>query len=124
MKEPKTGLDPKMESLRDYVLAKPGAEDSFPFGPEAMVFKVAGKMFALLAWEEIPVYISLKCDPDRAIALREQHAGIIPGYHMNKKHWNSVTPGDNVTMELVHELIDHSYNLVVASLTRKARLEL
>jgi predicted DNA-binding protein (MmcQ/YjbR family) len=124
MKEPKTALDPRMELLREYVMAKPAVEDSFPFGPEAMVFRVAGKIFAIMAWEENPVYISLKCDPERASELRELHPGIIPGYHLNKKHWNSVTPGHSVDMELVLELIDHSYDLVVASLPKKAREEL
>ena len=121
MKEPKTGLDPHMEPLRAYVMAKPGVTDGFPFGPEVMVFKVGGKIFALMAWEDCPLFINLKCDPERAVALREQHAGIIPGYHMNKTHWNSVTPGDTVTMDLVQEMIDHSSELVAATLTKKVR---
>jgi len=124
MKEPKTTLDPNMEPLRDYVLSKPSVQDGYPFGPEVMVFKVGGKIFAFMAWEENPVFISLKCDPQRALDLREQHPGIIPGYHLNKQHWNSITPGDSVTTELLHELIDHSYDLIVASLTQKARAEL
>ncbi len=124
MREPKNNLDPNLEWIRAYVLAKSGTEDSFPFGAEAMVFKVAGKMFAILAWEEVPVYISLKCKPERSLDLREEHEGIIPGYHLNKQHWNSVTPGGTVSRELVCELIDHSYDLVVSSLTKKARAEL
>lgn len=121
MKEPKIKLDPRMEELRDYILAKPGSEDSFPFGDQAMVFKVSGKIFALPAWEENPVYVSLKCDPGQAVELREQHTGIIPGYHLNKKHWNSVTVGGSIDLDLVHELIDHSNQLVVATLPVKIR---
>ena len=124
MKEPNTSLDPNMESLRDYLLAKPGTEDYFPFGPEVMVFRVVGKIFALMAWEDSPFFINLKCDPERAEELREDHDGITPGYHMNKKHWNSVVLGGSVSLELMRELVDHSYELVVASLTKKAREEL
>jgi predicted DNA-binding protein (MmcQ/YjbR family) len=122
VKEPRTDdLDPRMDILRDHMLSKPGAVDEFPFGPQAMVFKVAGKMFGLLAWEEVPIYISLKCDPSRAIELREQHPGITGAYYMNKKHWNSVKLDDSVSLELVRELMDHSYDLVVASLSKKVR---
>ena len=121
-KEPSGGdLDPRMDALRDYMLSKPGAVDDFPFGPQAMVFKVAGKMFGLLAWEEVPVYISLKCDPDRAIELRENHPGITGAYHMNKKHWNSVKLDDSVSLELACELMDQSYDLVTASLPQRIR---
>lgn len=105
VKEPRTDdLDPRMDILRGHMLGKPGAVDEFPFGPQAMV------------------YISLKCDPDRAIELREQHPGITGAYHMNKKHWNSVKLDDSVSLELVRELMDHSYDLVVASLPKKVRL--
>ena len=123
VKEPRPeDLDPRIDILRDHMLGKPGAVDEFPFGPQAMVFKVVGKMFGLLAWEEVPVYISLKCEPERAIELREQHPGITGAYHMNKKHWNSVKLDDSVSLELARELMDHSYDLVVASLPKKVRL--
>jgi len=114
-------LDPQMEPLRDYMLAKPGCAEEFPFGPQAMVFKVAGKMFGLLAWEEVPVYISLKCEPARSQALREEHEGINGAYHMNKMHWHSVAMGGSVDLELARELMDHSYDLVVASLPGKVQ---
>ena len=114
-------LDAQMEPLRDHMLAKPGCVEEYPFGPQAMVFKVAGKMFGLLAWEEVPVSISLKCDPERSLELREEHEGINGAYHMNKKHWHSVAMGDSVDMVLVRELMDHSYELVIATLPGKER---
>ncbi|MCP4291692.1 MAG: MmcQ/YjbR family DNA-binding protein [bacterium] len=116
-------MDPHLEPLREYILTKHGAEEGFPFGPEVMVFKVGGKMFALMSWENNPLFVNLKCDPERSALLREDHEGITPGYHMNKKLWNSVVPGASVSLELVEELVDHSYDLIVASLTKKARLE-
>ena len=114
-------IDPMMEPLRQYMLAKPGCVEEFPFGPAVMVFKVGGKMCALLAWEEVPVYISLKCDPERSQELREQHAGIKGAYHMNKKHWHSVAMGGSVDMELAEELMDHSYQLIVKTLPGRER---
>ncbi len=114
-------LDPLMDALRDHMLAKPGCEEDFPFGPQVMVFRVAGKMFGLMAWEEVPVYISLKCDPERSQELREQYAGINGAYHMNKKHWHSVALDGSVEMELARELMDHSYELIVATLPGKVR---
>ncbi|MFH1843537.1 MAG: MmcQ/YjbR family DNA-binding protein [bacterium] len=114
-------LDPQLEPLRDALLARKGTVEEFPFGPEAMVFKVAGKMFALIAWEEDPLRISLKCDPERALELREAHDAIIPGYHFNKRHWNTIMLDRSLADELVHELIDHSYDLVVAGLSRAQR---
>ena len=121
MKEPQLQEDPRLEQLREYLQGKAQVEECFPFGPQVMVFKVAGKMFALVAWEENPLRVSLKCDPDRAVRLREDHEGIAPGYHLNKQLWNTITPGGTVTMELVRELADHSYDLIVASLPRKVR---
>lgn len=114
-------LDPQLEPLREYLLAKSGSVEEFPFGPEVMVFKVGGKMFGLLAWEEVPVYVSLKCDPERSQELRETYAGIKGAYHMNKQHWHSVTMDGSVGLELTRELIDHSYDLIVATLPRKVR---
>jgi len=124
MKEPQTELDPLLEPLRDYVLGKPGAEETFPFGPEVMVMKVGGKMFALIGWENVPVTINLKCDPERAIELRELYSGVAPGYHMNKKLWNTVTMDGSVDLDFVCELIDHSYDLILASLPRKLQAEI
>jgi len=114
-------LDPQLEPLREALLARNGTVEEFPFGPEAMVFKVTGKMYALIAWEEDPLRISLKCHPERAVALRETHDAITPGYHFNKRHWNTVALDRSLTDELVTELIDHSYELVVAGLTRAQR---
>lgn len=91
-----------------------------PFGPEALVYKVAGKMFAVTVPEDHPPRINLKCDPERALQLRDEHPGIKPGWHMNKRHWNTVML-DEVPSALVRELVRHSYDLVVAALPRKAR---
>ena len=112
-------------SRRDLVIAactaKPGAAEDYPFGDEVAVFKVADRMFAAVGLGEAPGSISLKCDPDLAIALRERHAGIRPGYHLNKRHWNTVALDGSVPDEEVLELIDHSYDLVVARLTKAQR---
>ncbi len=117
-------LDPMMEPIRDYLLAKPGCVEGYPFGPGVMVFKVGGKIFGLLAWEEVPVFVSLKCDPERSQELREQYEGINGAYHLNKKHWHSVAMDGSVDMELTRELIDHGYDLVVATLSGKVREQL
>lgn len=86
--------------------------------------KVGGKMFAALNLNELPLRFNVKCDPERAIQLREEHEDILPGYHMNKKHWNTVVLNGNLPTSLVREMIDHSYALVVSSLTRKKKEEL
>ncbi len=112
-------LDPLMEKLRDYMLEKSGSVEEFPFGPQVMVFRVVSKMFGLMAWEENPVVISLKCDPERSQKLREEHAGINGAYHLNKKHWHGLEMGGSVDFDLAKELMDHSYDLVVAALTAK-----
>ncbi len=100
---------------------KPGAVEDYPFGDEVAVFRVAGRMFALVPLGESPGSVSLKCDPDLAIGLRGRYAGVRPGYHLNKRHWNTVTLDGSVPDEDVLELIDHSYELVVARLTRAQR---
>lgn len=99
-------------------LSKPGAEETTPFGPDVLVYKVGGKMFSLADPSEFPARINLKCDPDRSIELREEYSGIIPGYHMNKRHWNTLVLDGSVPSTLVAELIDHSYELVAASLPK------
>lgn len=101
--------------------AKTGSSSSYPFGPGALVFKVANKMFALLADDETPLTINLKCDPDEALALRAAYKGITGAYHMNKKHWNSVVLDGSLPDDLVREMIEHSYELVVASLPKATR---
>ena len=110
--------------LYDYCLGKPGATETYPFGEDTLVFKVGGKMFALSGFETIPPRMNLKCDPERAIALREEYPSVLPGYHMNKKHWNTVIFDGSLPDDLARELIDHSYDLVVSSLPQKAREEL
>ena len=107
-----------------YLLAKPGAEAGYPFGPGALVFKVGGKMFALLAEDSEPETINLKCDPDESLALRAAHKGIMPGYHMDKRHWNTLTLDGSLPDDLVLELMDESYTLVANGLTKAVREKL
>jgi predicted DNA-binding protein (MmcQ/YjbR family) len=114
-------------SRRDDVMAactaKPGSVEYYPFGDGVAVYKVAGRMFALVPLDD-PASISLKCDPDLAEGLRDRYAAITPGYHLNKRHWNTVTLDGSVPADEVQELIDHSYDLVVARLTRAQRNQL
>lgn len=113
-----------IEKIRTYCLSKPHTNESFPFGDQTLVFKVHDKIFALLGLEP-PFSINLKCDPDRAIELRETYPDvIIPGYHMNKKHWNTVKLDANLSKDFISELIDHSYELVTAKLPKKLRDQL
>jgi predicted DNA-binding protein (MmcQ/YjbR family) len=107
-----------LEQLDGYLLSKTGAEASYPFGEGTRVFKVLGKMFCLIGEDADPLRVNLKCDPDDALALRKQYPAITPGYHMNKQHWNSLYMDGSLPESLVRELIDHSYNLIVASLSR------
>jgi predicted DNA-binding protein (MmcQ/YjbR family) len=112
------------EKFREYCVAKRGTTEDSPFGPEHIVFKVGGKMFALLAFEEVPPTANLKCDPDLALELRDRYEQVRPGYHMNKKHWNTVEIEGGIPERELLKMIDHSYELVVASLTKKARATL
>ncbi|GAB3308970.1 MmcQ/YjbR family DNA-binding protein [Hymenobacter humi] len=109
-----------IEEFRDYCLAKPGVTDGTPFGPETLVLKVGGKMFALT---DIDTFgsVNLKCDPERAVELREAHDYVLPGYHMSKVHWNTVLIGTGIPERQLRELIDHSYELVKASLPKATR---
>lgn len=109
------------KELRDHCLSLPGAVETFPFGEDVLVFKVAGKMFALTNIARLPLTVSLKCDPDAAIALRERYAAVQPGYHLNKSHWNTVELDGSITDEEVRAWIDDSYELVVRGLKRTAR---
>lgn len=112
-----------IEEFREYCISKKGITEEFPFDEQTLVFKVMGKMFALVALERIPSQVNLKCDPERAIALREEFDGVImPGYHMSKVHWNTVFL-ENVPPELIRELVDHSYELVVSKFTKKLKAE-
>jgi predicted DNA-binding protein (MmcQ/YjbR family) len=115
-------------SRLDWVIAacsaRPGAVEDYPFGDGVAVFKVADRMFALVPLGETPGSISLKCDPDLAIALRARYTGITPGYHLSKRHWNTVTLDGSVPEEELLELIEHSYDLVAARLTNAQRDQL
>ncbi len=112
-----------IESLRDYCLSKPAAEETLPFGPDTLVYKVAGKVFLLTGLDEEQLSFNVKCDPDRAIELREEFSCVLPGYHMNKKHWNTIVVDGSVSTKQLKEWIDHSYELVVGSLPKKLRDE-
>ena len=114
-----------IETFRDYCLRKKGVEETFPFDDVTLVFKVMGKMFALTGLDADEFTVNLKCDPDRAAELREAHPDdIIPGWHMNKKHWNTVLFEGSLDEAFLKKLIDHSYDLVVASLPKMTRDEL
>jgi len=110
-----------IEQIREYSLRKKGVTEEFPFDEETLVFKVAGKIFLLASLETIPLQINLKCDPEKAIELREEYESVQPGYHMNKKHWNTILIDGTVPDRKVFEWIDDSYNLVVAGLKKSER---
>ena len=110
-----------IETLRSYCLQKTAVEDGFPFGESTLVFKVAGKMFLLASLSANPLQFNAKCDPDRAIELREQYDAIQPGYHMNKQHWNTIIIDGSLPSSLIRKLIDDSYDLIVQSLPKKLR---
>ncbi|WP_411105433.1 MmcQ/YjbR family DNA-binding protein [Streptomyces sp. cmx-4-9] len=114
------------DALRSLCLGFNAAVEEFPFTPQTSVFKVLGKVFALSALDGEPLKVNLKCEPEQAVRLREQHAAIVPGYHMNKRHWNTVTAGgpDALPDALVRELVEDSYDLVVAGLPKAERLRL
>ncbi|WP_069172731.1 MmcQ/YjbR family DNA-binding protein [Streptomyces griseus] len=111
------------EQLRALCLEFEASAEEFPFGPGTSVFKVLGKMFALSALDARPLTVNLKCDPDEALRLREEHSAIVPGYHMNKRHWNTVTVS-GLPDRMVRELVEDSYDLVVAGLPKAERLRL
>jgi len=107
-----------LKHLRTYLLQKTGAVEATPFGPETLVFKVMGKMFILIALEERPLRVTLKCDPDLSLALRAKYQAVIPGYYMNKKHWNTVTLDGTIPDEEILGMINFSYELVVRGLKK------
>lgn len=111
-----------LDDVRTHCIQKAGVTEGFPFDQNTLVFKVFGKMFALM---DVDVFdsLNLKCDPEKAIELRETFQGIQPGYHMSKRHWNTVMLNNDVSNQLLVELIDHSYELVYASLPKKVRNE-
>ena len=108
-------------ALRKLCLSQPDAEETFPFGPETSVFKVGGKMFALSSLDGQPLQLSVKCDPELAVQLRAAHPAIVPGYHLNKRHWNTITLDGSLPDQMVTDLLGDSYDLVVASLPKARR---
>lgn len=107
-----------LAQFREDCLSKPRATEGTPFGPDVLVFKVAGKMFALAALNEVPPIVNLKCDPDLALDLRDRYEQVRPGYHMNKKHWNTIEIESSIPDAKLREMIDHSYDLVVETLPK------
>ena len=114
------------DELREYLLSREATTEEQPFGPEVLVYKVKGKMFATLSFDSADGTgrANLKCDPDRAVDLRSEHDAILPGYHMNKRHWNTLVLDGSLPPDLVRQLIDHSWDLVTAGLPKSVRAEL
>ncbi len=112
-----------IEHLLDHCMAKKGVEETFPFGSDTLVFKVMGKMFALISLSN-PNNVNLKCDPEKAIAFRANFMAVIPAFHMNKSHWNTVQFNEDVSDNLILEMVNDSYNLVIAKLPKKLKIDL
>lgn len=113
-----------IETLRTYCLSKKAVTEDFPFGEDTLVFRVMNKIFLLISLSSNPLQFNAKCDPDKAIELREQYDAVQPGYHMNKKHWNTTILDGSLSTSLVKEMIDDSYALIVKSLPKKEREQL
>ena len=113
-----------IEELREYCLSKKGSTESFPFDETVLVFKVGGKIFLLTSLFETPLKFNVKCDPELAIELREKFACVQPGYHMNKSHWNTVSIDGTADNKPLKEWIDHSYDLIFKSLSKKERMKM
>lgn len=111
----------QLDELREYCLLKPGVTEGLPFGPEVLVFKVMNKMFALVGLDDPEPRVNLKGEPVHNLELRERYDGIISGWHMNKTHWNTVYLESDISTELIHEMVDESYRLVVSKLTKKSK---
>ena len=113
-----------IEEIRDYCLAKPGVTEGLPFGEDTLVFKVGEKLFLLISISD-STHFNVKCDPERAVELREQYSEVQPGYHMNKKHWNTISTDGSLTRRQLCDMIDHSYQLVLNSLSKilRARID-
>ena len=107
-----------LAQFREYCLGKACATEGMPFGPDVLVFKIGGKMFALAALDEMPTIVNLKCDPDLALELRDRYEQVTPGYHMNKRHWNSVEIEGGLPDAALRKMIDHSYDLVAKKLPK------
>jgi predicted DNA-binding protein (MmcQ/YjbR family) len=113
-----------IEEITDHCLGKKGVTEEFPFNEETLVFKVMGKMFVFISLERIPLQVNLKCDPELVGELREKYSAVQPGYHMNKKHWNTIMIDGSLKRNLILKWIDHSYDLVVAGLKKADREKL
>ena len=113
-----------VEDISEYCLSKEGVTEDFPFDEETLVFKVMGKMFALIPLERIPLQINLKCDPELAVEIRERYEAVQPGYHMDKNHWNTILVDGTLRNELIYRWIDDSYNLVVKGLRKTEKEQL
>ena len=113
-----------LEQFREYCLSRVAATESMPFGEGVLVFKVAGKIFALAALDEIPATVNLKCDPDLALELRDRYEQVQPGYHMNKRHWNTVEIDSGVPEAELRKMIEHSYDSVMRALSKAQRYQL
>jgi predicted DNA-binding protein (MmcQ/YjbR family) len=120
----KKSLSMHIEELREYCLKKKAVAESFPFGDQTLVFKVAGKMFLLASLEANPIQFNAKCNPAKAIDLRERYSCVIPGYHMNKAHWNTIVCDGSVSKKIIFSWIDDSYQLIVDSLPKKVKDEI
>ena len=107
-----------LAEFREYCLSKPGTIEGIPFGPDVIAFKVGGKIFALAGLDELPARVNLKCDPDLALDLRDRYEEVRPGYHMNKKHWNTVEIEGGIPPVELRKMIDHSYELVIKGLPK------
>ena len=112
-----------LEDVREYCLKKRGVTEGLPFGEDTLVFKVAGKIFAIASLDKVPPRMNLKCDPEVALDLRDRYEDVTPGYHMNKKHWNTVALTGRIQDAELRRMIDHSYDLVCASLPKKRNLK-
>jgi predicted DNA-binding protein (MmcQ/YjbR family) len=111
-----------IETLREYCLDKPGSEETLPFGPDTLVYKVNGKIFLITGLDGEQLSFNVKCNPELAIELREQYSCVLPGYHMNKKHWNTIVVDGSVPAKKLREWIDHSYELVSGVLPKKKKV--
>lgn len=110
-----------IESLQQYCLSKKAVEESLPFGPSTLVFKVGGKMFLLASLDSVPLQFNVKCEPDNAVLLREQCTCVLPGYHMNKQHWNTIIVDGTASDKLLQQWIDDSYNLILQTLPKRTQ---
>ncbi|MDB5205275.1 MAG: MmcQ/YjbR family DNA-binding protein [Flavisolibacter sp.] len=113
-----------IESLRNYCLTKKGVEEGLPFGPDTLVFKVGGKLFLLAALDAVPLQFNVKCEPENAVLLREQYSCVLPGYHMNKRHWNTIICDGTASEKLLQQWIDDSYKLVLDSLPKNLKQQI